>query len=76
MIYLHNLRFLKDIYLGEGEQHSKPLCKIEFNVIECNRIHCKRFKIMDSMLEQVKLTSEAQSPGLRTQIQCHSTLRV
>ena len=69
MIGLYNLRLLNDIYIGKGEQHSKPSYKIAFNIIECSRIHysCnvfKRFKIMDFMVEQVASISEAQSPNL------------
>lgn len=67
MIYLHNLRFLKDIYiLGTGDQFHNPSFKIAFNVTECNRIHYQRFKIIDDMVEHLKSTSEARSPGLET----------
>lgn len=69
MIYLYNMRLLKDIHIGKGEEHNKLSYKIAFNVIECSRIHycCnvfKRFKIMDFMVEQVASISETQSPSL------------
>lgn len=80
MIYLYNLRLLKDVYIGKGEQHSKPSYTIGFNVIEYSRIHyyCnvfKRFKIMDFMVEQVASISEAQAFKLEIQDYSMSEVR-
>lgn len=66
----------KNIYFEKGEQHSKPLCKIEFDVIECSRILNQRFKIMDCMVERVKVLQRHEAQAITLGTQHPSTLRV